>query len=158
MDQILFYEGKWYFLSNFSAFAVELDGRVWMTAEHAYQAAKFRFTNRDWIIREIYEARSAHSAKQTARRYAEYVHPGWGKEHPSIGVRSAKLLNMEHILRAKIKQHEYVRRKLLETGVVELIEDSPTDAFWGRGPDWKGKNELGKLWMKLRAELREKQK
>jgi predicted NAD-dependent protein-ADP-ribosyltransferase YbiA (DUF1768 family) len=35
---------------------------------------------------------------------------------------------------------------------LELIEDSPVDSFWGRGPDHKGKNHLGKLWMKIQKE------
>lgn len=39
--EIGFYESKYYFLSNFSAFAVEWKDQLWMTSEHAYQAAKF---------------------------------------------------------------------------------------------------------------------
>jgi ribA/ribD-fused uncharacterized protein len=60
---------------------------------------------------------------------------------------------MTVIVRAKHDQHEYIQRKLLETGNAELIENSPTDSFWGRGPDWKGRNELGKIWMRLRQEM-----
>jgi len=44
---------------------------------------------------------------------------------------------------------------LLTTGDRELIEDSWWDSFWGWGADQRGQNMLGKLWMKLRAELRE---
>ncbi len=156
MDRILFYEEPWDCLSNFSAFAVELHGYVYMTAEHAYQAAKFRFTEHEWVIKEIHNARSAIDAKKIALHYKAYIHPGWNRERPEGVVRSAKLTNMESILRAKTEQHEYVCRKLLETGIVELVEDSPIDSFWGRGHDWKGRNELGKLWMKLRQEIREK--
>jgi predicted NAD-dependent protein-ADP-ribosyltransferase YbiA (DUF1768 family) len=60
---------------------------------------------------------------------------------------------MEALLRLKLAQHSWVRERLLATGDAEIIEDSPKDSFWGRGPDWKGKNHLGRLWMKLRAEL-----
>ena len=42
----------------------------------------------------------------------------------------------------------------IQTGNAEIVEDSPKDNFWGRGPKWKGANHLGKLWMKIRAELR----
>jgi predicted NAD-dependent protein-ADP-ribosyltransferase YbiA (DUF1768 family) len=38
---VLFYESQHYYLSNFSAFAVEWRGRVWPTSEHAYHASKF---------------------------------------------------------------------------------------------------------------------
>jgi ribA/ribD-fused uncharacterized protein len=61
---------------------------------------------------------------------------------------------MRDILRAKVAQHEYVRRKLLATGERELIEDSWRDDFWGWGPNRDGQNMLGKLWMEIRAELR----
>ena len=61
---------------------------------------------------------------------------------------------MLDILRAKVQQHEYVRRKLLATGDRELVENSWRDDFWGWGPNRDGQNKLGKLWMKVRAELR----
>jgi predicted NAD-dependent protein-ADP-ribosyltransferase YbiA (DUF1768 family) len=41
----------------------------------------------------------------------------------------------------------------LQTGKKKIVEDSPKDSFWGWGPDRKGRNELGKLWMKLRKEI-----
>ena len=62
---------------------------------------------------------------------------------------------MEDILRAKLSQHAYVKKKLLETGNYMIVEDSPTDSYWGCGSDRKGQNHMGKLWMKLRDELRE---
>jgi predicted NAD-dependent protein-ADP-ribosyltransferase YbiA (DUF1768 family) len=61
---------------------------------------------------------------------------------------------MSNILRLKLAQHEYVRRKLLATGDRDLIEDSWRDDFWGWGPNRDGQNMLGKLWMEIRAELR----
>ena len=41
---------------------------------------------------------------------------------------------------------------------VHVPADTPTDSFWGCGADRKGQNELGKLWMKLRAELRQSER
>lgn len=141
-EPVLFYEGQYYMFSNFSSFAVEIWERVWPTAEHAYQAAKFN----DKKIRElISNARSSHEAKKIARAFDDRKRVNWSK---------LKLGIMEEILRAKLDQHEYVRKKLLETGDRLIVEDSPTDNFWGRGPDGKGANNLGKLWMKLRSELR----
>ena len=64
---------------------------------------------------------------------------------------------MEDIIRAKVSQHGYIREKLIETGTREIIEDSHKDSFWGRGPDFKGRNELGKVWMKIREELQNQQ-
>jgi predicted NAD-dependent protein-ADP-ribosyltransferase YbiA (DUF1768 family) len=61
---------------------------------------------------------------------------------------------MEEIIRAKLSQHYYVQQQLLESGDSKIIEDSPKGSFWGWGPDRQGRNELGKIWMKLRNELR----
>ena len=61
---------------------------------------------------------------------------------------------MRNILRAKAEQHEYVLRKLLDTGDRRLIENSWRDDFWGWGPNRDGANMLGGLWMEVRAELR----
>ncbi len=63
---------------------------------------------------------------------------------------------MLSILRVKAEQHEYVRRKLLETGDRQLVEGSWRDDFWGIGPNKDGQNMLGKLWMGIRSELRAK--
>ena len=140
-DTILFYESEFYVFSNFSSFAVEWQGKLWLTAEHAYQAAKF---TDEKIRQEILEARSAHAAKEIAHAHESEKRSDWA---------SVKLAVMEDILRAKLAQHPYVAKKLTQTGTKELIEDSPTDSFWGRGKDWKGENHLGKIWMKLRGDI-----
>ncbi len=91
-------------------------------------------------------APSAHEAFKIAERHKSIRRKDW--DTVKFGV-------MRNILRAKAAQHEYVRRKLLATGDRELIEDSWRDDVWGWGPDRKGRNMLGKLWMEIRAELRE---
>lgn len=144
MKRILFYEGKWYFFSNFSAFGFRWRNRDWMTAEHAYQAAKFD----DVIIKnKIRDARSARDAKMIAKKYPDKVRPNW----PEI-----KLGIMEEVVRAKVAQHPHLAEKLLETSDAEIIENSPNDNFWGCGADGNGKNHLGRIWMKLREEYRSK--
>ena len=35
-----------------------------------------------------------------------------------------------------------------------IIEDSPTDYYWGCGKDKTGRNELGKILMKVRNKIR----
>jgi len=114
---------------------------VWPTSEHAYQAAKFR--SGEFQERIMY-ADSAHDAKVRARSLSEYVRPDW--DDVKLGV-------MEEICRAKLEQHEFIQESLRKTGDREIIEDSPKDAFWGWGPDQKGENHLGKIWMKLRDEM-----
>lgn len=147
-ERVGFYERDHYYMSNFSAFAVSWRGVLWPTSEHAYQAAKFPPDSA--LYEAIRFARSAHDAFKIAEANAKAAtNVNWGSD----GVRF-KVRIMKEILRAKADQHEYVRRKLLATGDRELIEDSWRDDFWGWGPNRDGTNQLGKLWMEVRAELR----
>ena len=60
---------------------------------------------------------------------------------------------MLSIVRAKF-ENAYLRRRLIATGDAELMEGNDWgDRFWGvcRG---KGENRLGKILMKVRAEIR----
>jgi predicted NAD-dependent protein-ADP-ribosyltransferase YbiA (DUF1768 family) len=47
-----------------------------------------------------------------------------------------------------------VKYKLLQTGNRRLVEDSFRDPVWGWGLKKNGRNELGNILMKLRAELK----
>lgn len=142
--QVFFYEQDFYVLSNFSAFNVNVFGRDFPTAEHAYHWRKF--CDKEATIACIIRlARSAHEAFKLAEQHRDKQHKNWN---------AIRLFEMRLILRAKAEQHEYVRRKLLATGDRELIENSWRDDFWGWGENRDGKNMLGKLWMEIRAELR----
>ena len=136
-----FYTDKNYWADNFSAFAIEWNGKFWPTVEHAYQAAKF---HDEEIINRIHQAVSPHVAKKIAHEdhIVCHVRKDWDDVKVSI---------MRELLICKVLQHEYVRSKLGRTKGVILIENSPTDSFWGRGPDWLGLNMLGKLWMEIRG-------
>jgi len=138
-----FYEREFYVFSNFSSFAVKWKGRVWPTSEHAYQAAHF-FTTAPALVKLIFRAKSAHEAFKLARVNADKAPKDWEEKKVAI---------MEDIVRHKLQQHPYVLHKLLQTGNKLLVEDSPKDDCWGWGADRKGRNELGKVWMKLRAEI-----
>jgi ribA/ribD-fused uncharacterized protein len=142
-QRVFFYEQDHYYLSNFSAFMVEFGGVMFPTSEHAYQWCKFLDPLKQ---RAIQVASSAHDAFKMAERWKPYVRENW----PSV-----RIDLMRDILRHKVDQHEYVRRKLLQTGDRELIENSWRDSFWGWGPERDGENMLGKLWVQIRAELRE---
>jgi ribA/ribD-fused uncharacterized protein len=140
---IRFYELRHYWASNFSSFAVHYQGHLYPTSEHAYQASKFPVSGILWSVVAL--ATSAHQAMVLARNNKDSQWPDW--EHRKRAV-------MKDIVRAKLEQHPYIQQKLLETGKRQLIEVSPVDSFWGWGPKKKGRNELGKIWMELREELR----
>ena len=138
-----FYEREFYVLSNFSAFRLSWSGLQFDTSEAAYQWTKFPHDT--YIQSRIQFAPSAHEAFKIAENYKSSRRKDWDAVKETV---------MLEILRAKAKQHEYVRRKLLETGDRQLIECSWRDDFWGWGPHKDGKNMLGKLWMQVRTELR----
>jgi len=140
--QIFFYEQEFYVFSNFSSFKLNWRGVDWMTSEHAYHSEKF---NDPMVLDEIKKARSAHDALKIAHFYKNKRRKDWD---------DAKLLVMKEILHAKVEQHPYVKKKLLDSGNNERIENSWRDDYWGWGPNKDGENHLGKLWMEVREEVR----
>lgn len=143
-DSVFFYERKFYVFSNFSSFEITWNGRIWKTSEYAYQAAKFEDEK---IINEIRNAKSSHDAMKLAKViYSDKKRKDWY---------DVKLQIMEDIVRTKLSQHFYIQKKLSETGNREIIENSPRDSFWGWWPNKDGQNHLGKIWMKVRKELKE---
>jgi ribA/ribD-fused uncharacterized protein len=136
-----FYTPTFYVFNNFSAHAIEFRGRLYPTAEHAYQAMKCTDPQGR---EEIRNARSPLLAKSLANeKYRDARDPHWD---------SKKLAAVEEILRAKLAQHAEAREALINSRGDEIVEDSPTDYFWGAGADGSGQNLLGKIWMKIREE------
>jgi len=134
---VYFYTARFYALDSFSAFTVDIWDKVFLTAEHAYQWRKYSESNPE-VAEKILAAQNPHDANKNG-----FV-DSWHDE---------KLERMKEILRAKLARHEKVQALLLETGERDICENSAVDYFWGIGADGSGENQLGKLWMKLRAEL-----
>ncbi len=139
-EPINFLETRIHDLSPFSAHEIELDGVVYKTAEHAYQA-----------LRVVPEARAeimAATSPLNAWRIGQVC-----KEKNLLVSNFDKDGLMEEIFRAKLEQHPDIARVLVATKERELIKVFDTDYYWGTGPDGSGENKMGKLWMKLRAEI-----
>ena len=145
--QVYFYPPEYYVFDNFSSFQVEYKGKVYPTSEHAYQSSKFINTDKE-LAERIRNAKSAHEALKLAEANSEKMEKNW--DDIKLGV-------MKEILHCKVSQHEYVKKKLLQSGNREIVEDSWRDDYWGWGEDRKGKNMLGKLWMEVRSEIRNKE-
>jgi hypothetical protein len=146
-ERVCFYEQEFYVLSNFSAFAVRWHGETFFTSEHAYHWARFDLPDgRGKLLQDcVWRSASAHDAFKFAQENKHLQCEDWD---------ATKVDVMREILCTKIEQHEYVKRKLLQTGDRELVENSWRDDFWGWGPNQDGQNMLGMLWMQIRAELR----
>jgi len=149
-ERVCFYEQEFYPLSNFSAFAI-----YWLVHGSEVHGSEVRFDTSEALYHwhkfpdsaalraRIRLANSAHEAFKVAEEHRTRVRPDWNEVRVDV---------MRAILRTKVAQHEYVRRKLFETGTRELVENSWRDNFWGWGPNRDGQNMLGKLWMEIRAE------
>jgi ribA/ribD-fused uncharacterized protein len=140
---ITFYTPQFYVFNNFSAHAIDFRGKLYPTCEHAYQATKCTDPQGHDAIRN---ARSPLQAKRLANdTFRAARDPDWSNKKVAV---------VEEILRAKLAQHPEAQEALRQSGDKEIVEDSPTDYFWGTGADGSGQNILGKLWMKLRDENR----
>jgi len=93
------------------------------------------------VVEEIFNARSADAAEKTYRKYVDKMPADWAEREVAV---------MQDICMHKLQQHPYIQRKLLQTLDLPLVEDSPKDDVWGWGPNHGGRNELGKVWMRLR--------
>ena len=138
-----FYPREFWPFDNFAAIQVDYLDRRHPTSEHAYHYTKF-IDEHPKLAEEVLEARSPHDALHLAHENANYVRADW--DDIKLGV-------MRTICELKLRQNPYVERKLRQTGSLLIVEDSPKDSFWGWGPDRKGRNELGKIWMDLRTQL-----
>lgn len=135
---IVSFSGKHRFLSNFHPVEVELEGILYQSVEHAYQAAK---TTRLKARAEI-RSGTAGEAKRLGRSVV--MRPNW---------ESVKLLVMKDLLRQKFR-HPELQARLLATGDDELIEGNTWgDSYWGVC-NGVGENHLGKLLMMIREDLR----
>ena len=137
------FSGKYHYLSNFAPSPITFSGKTWPTVEHAFQAAK---TNNPEEREKIRTAKTAADARTIGRN-----------EHPTIKVKlrpdweTVKQGMMLKILRLKFNQNPELKKKLLETGTVKLIEGNTWhDNYWGdclcqKCKEIVGGNTLGDL-------------
>lgn len=135
-EEINKFSGKYRFLSNFYPAEVHYEGDYYPTVEHAFQAAKTLDLRER---RRIAGCGSPGDAKKLGRRVS--LREDWD---------DIKIRIMKKLLSRKFTDPE-LRKKLLSTKDADLIEGNTWgDVFWGQCGG-KGRNELGKLLMYIRA-------
>lgn len=128
--------------SNFSRHSIRIEGKIWPTSEHYFQAKKFE----DEALQEaVRRAKSPSIAARMGRDRTRPLRRDW---------ESVKVAIMRDVLIAKFTQHDDIRALLLGTGEAMLVEHTVNDSYWGDGGDGRGKNVLGRLLMEVREELR----
>lgn len=128
--------------SNFSRHPVTLQGKVWPTSEHYFQAQKFVGTPHE---EEVRNASGPGEAARMGRQRSRPLRKDWEAVKDDI---------MREVVLAKFTQHEDIRQVLLDTGDAELVEHTVNDSYWADGGDGRGKNMLGKILMEVRERLR----
>ena len=139
------FSDRYEFLSNFYERPFIYNGAEYKTGEHAFQAAKTLDNNEKQLI---IDAETPGKAKRLGRRVK--LRDDW---------EAVKYDVMYEIEKAKFSDEE-MKKMLISTGDAELIEGTTWhDNIWGnctceRCKNIIGQNNLGKILMKVRDELK----
>jgi N-glycosidase YbiA len=129
-------------MSNFAAYPIRIEGRIWPTSEHYFQAQKFTDADYQETIRTT---KSPMIAARLGRSREVPIKPNWDAIKDDV---------MRVAVRAKFTQHPEIRKALLDTADATLVEHTRNDRYWGDGGDGTGKNMLGIILMEVRDELK----
>ncbi len=132
------------YFSPHTAHTININGTIYPTVEHAYQALKYTDPK---IIEEIKNAVSPVKAWQISQSYKHLQTPTF-----------KKLEVMKMLMQLKTEQHKDIQKALIDSKDLEIVKHiityPPGDGFWDDGEDGKGLNHIGKMWMEIRQELK----
>jgi len=131
-------KGTYGCFSNFSKDPIEYGGVTYRTSEHLYQSLKFR---NGVDRRAVIDCNTARCAADTGREETRELREDWDEIKFDVMCLAVSL---------KLMQNEYILNLLMETEQQDIIEDSPTDYYWGCGVDGTGRNRLGEVFMLIR--------
>ena len=142
VDKITEFRGKYDFLSNFySREGLIMDGLTFGSAEAAFQACKTSSMGDRVRIANAMTPGIAKKLGQEVKLFDDWE--------------DIKVMEMLRVVRVKFNSNYALMEQLLDTGDAELIEGNHWgDTFWGQ-VNGEGENWLGRILMKVRAELRE---
>ena len=135
-----------YEFSNFYENApIVVDGEIWPSVEHYFQAQKFVSNGRN--TEHVMSIRAADSPAE-AKKIGENRHPfhsDWEEVRDRVMLKA---------LAAKFTQHKFLHTKLISTKEAPIIEHTEMDLYWGDGENGNGKSILGNLLMDLRDQFK----
>lgn len=142
MSKITQFRGNYYFLSNFSDYPVQLDGLTYLNGEAAFQAGKVTTHNE----RLAFVGIPPNIAKSKGRKVK--LRSDW---------EAIKVDRMRQVIDAKFSDPK-LAKLLDQTGDAELLEGNNWhDKIWGvDSVTLQGQNQLGKILMAKREQLRVK--
>jgi len=134
------FRGQYRWLSNFHECDILHEGIHYPSTEHAYQAAKSLDTK---VRNHVAALPFPRDAKRFSR--SMILRPDWEE---------IKYQVMLDVTRYKYNAHSELREKLIATGDQPLIEGNTWgDTYWGVC-NGIGQNNLGKILMQVRKEVR----
>ncbi len=120
-----------------------LDGVLWKTAEHYYQATKFI----EGDYREkVRASESADVAIRLGKAWFKPKRKNWKQHRKTM---------MSRALYTQCQVYPEMAEAILQTGDQRLVESSQYNYFWGCGRDRRGENQFGQVLMGIRTKLRE---
>ena len=127
--------------SNFALFPVYVDGEWWKTSEHYYQAHKY---DREDLIHWVQAAPAPMEAALRGRDKNIPKRADWDQRKDEF---------MEKAVMDKFTRHPRLKKLLLSTGKAHIHEHTKNDCYWGDCGNGTGKDKLGLLLEKVRANL-----
>lgn len=104
-----------------------------------------KILSRMWVSGKNEWRKNASVVIEEAQAQGVIARPDWLMVNMGIMIEAVRL---------KFAQDEHCREVLLSTGDVLLVENSPTDGWWGIGKNKKGLNKFGIILMQIREEIR----
>ncbi len=132
-------------LSNFSPHPINVDGKVWPTTEHYFQAQKFT-TIEPSYAEEIRQANKPGRAAVLGRDRKHKLRKDWEAIKDDV---------MRKAVAHKFWQYKDIQEVLLSTDTQKLVEATTDDHYWGCGSNGNGKNMLGIILVEVRGVIRQ---
>ena len=126
--------------SNFHSAPFTLEGALWPTVEHYFQAQKF--IGDPQLQERVRLAPTPASAKKLGRTRSPFFPANWDSIKEEVMLKA---------LTAKFSQNPELDALLKSTGTATLKEKAFWDSYWGTGRTGKGKNRMGVLLEHVRS-------
>lgn len=134
--------GELGYLANYSNHGFVKNGIYYKTVEHYYQSEKFDNLE---IKKKIIDASSPKEASNI------------GRDRNNIRIHNFKKIKnqvMYEGILEKFRQNREIAYKLIETKDATIAEATVDEYYWGIGADKTGKNNIGKILVKVREKIK----
>jgi ribA/ribD-fused uncharacterized protein len=127
--------------SNFALFPFVLEGKVWPSSEHYFQAMKYLDPD---LQEKVRLAKTPYEAAVLGRDPNLPKREDWDEY---------RLIVMNKALHAKFSSYQVLQDLLKSTNHAKLFEHTKNDCYWADCFDRTGENKLGHMLEDLRAEI-----